>query len=61
MEYKELAEENGIINWKRAPALNTDPLFIKDLADIVTEALDSPPITINQAIEMNNMLLNKSK
>lgn len=61
MEYKELAEENGIINWKRAPALNTDPLFIKDLADIVTEALEAPPITINKAIEMNNMFTNKSK
>ena len=39
MEYRELAEECGIEKWGRVPALDTDPLFIDDLADAVIEAL----------------------
>lgn len=35
MEYRELALENGIVNWRRVPALNTDPGFIADMADLV--------------------------
>lgn len=35
MEYRELAEECGVTQWRRAPALNTDPEFIADLANIV--------------------------
>lgn len=38
MEYKELAHENGIANWKRVPALNTDPIFIEDLTDLVVSS-----------------------
>mmetsp|Transcript_9289 Transcript_9289/g.18455 ORF Transcript_9289/g.18455 Transcript_9289/m.18455 type:complete len:517 (+) Transcript_9289:35-1585(+) len=39
MEYRELAEEEGIKNWGRVPALNTNKKFIDDLADAVIEAL----------------------
>ncbi|KAG2491943.1 hypothetical protein HYH03_009676 [Edaphochlamys debaryana] len=39
MEYRELAEESGIRNWGRVPALNTNDAFIGDLADAVLEAL----------------------
>lgn len=39
MEYRELAEESGIKNWGRVPALNTNEVFINDLADAVLEAL----------------------
>ncbi|GIL53469.1 hypothetical protein Vafri_9065 [Volvox africanus] len=39
MEYRELAEESGIHNWGRVPALNTNTAFIDDLADAVLEAL----------------------
>ncbi|PNW81028.1 hypothetical protein CHLRE_07g339750v5 [Chlamydomonas reinhardtii] len=39
MEYRELAEESGIRNWGRVPALNTNAAFIDDLADAVMEAL----------------------
>lgn len=39
MEYRELAEECGIKNWERVPALNTNKSFIDDLADAVLEAL----------------------
>lgn len=35
MEYRELAHECGITNWKRVPALNTDASFIEDMADLV--------------------------
>ncbi len=42
IEYRELAEEAGIHNFQRVPALNTHPLFIESLATLVTEALDSP-------------------
>jgi len=39
MEYRELAEESGVEKWGRVPALDTDPLFIDDLADAVIESL----------------------
>ena len=39
MQYRELAESCGIKDWKRVPALNTNPAFISDLADAVLEAL----------------------
>ena len=32
IEYRELALESGITNWRRSPALNTDPTFIDDMA-----------------------------
>ncbi|XP_031488336.1 ferrochelatase-2, chloroplastic [Nymphaea colorata] len=39
MEYKELALESGIKNWRRVPALGCKPEFISDLADAAIEAL----------------------
>jgi ferrochelatase len=39
VEYRELAHECGIKDWGRVPALNTNPVFIDDLADAVIEAL----------------------
>ncbi|XP_065849105.1 ferrochelatase-2, chloroplastic [Euphorbia lathyris] len=41
MEYKELALESGIENWRRVPALGLTSSFISDLADAVMEALPS--------------------
>jgi ferrochelatase len=35
MEYRELAEENGVTHWRRVPALNTDDAFIADMVDMV--------------------------
>jgi len=37
--YKKIAAEAGITHFKRVPALNTDPAFVKALGDIVQEAL----------------------
>mmetsp|Transcript_4605 Transcript_4605/g.7242 ORF Transcript_4605/g.7242 Transcript_4605/m.7242 type:complete len:571 (+) Transcript_4605:210-1922(+) len=39
MEYRELAEESGVQQWGRVPALDTNPVFIDDLADAVVESL----------------------
>ncbi len=50
MEYREVAEEAGIENFHRVPALNTHPVFIEDLADLVVEAIDAPPLTLDQVM-----------
>jgi len=50
MEYRELAEEVGIHNFRRVPALNTHPIFINDLADLVLETLDSPSRKFSQVM-----------
>ena len=37
--YKKTAADAGITNFRRVPALNSDPIFIRALADIVEKAL----------------------
>ncbi|PYS32122.1 MAG: ferrochelatase, partial [Acidobacteria bacterium] len=37
--YKKVAAEAGVDNFRRVPALNTDPTFIRALADIVESTL----------------------
>ncbi|MGJ3250350.1 MAG: ferrochelatase [Elainellaceae cyanobacterium] len=48
IEYRELAEEAGIQHFHRVPALNTHPVFIRDLADMVIEALNSSSIQLSE-------------
>ncbi len=48
MEYRELAEEAGIENFHRVPALNSHPAFIDGLADLVQEAMDGPSLRLAQ-------------
>ncbi len=55
IEYRELAEENGIANWRRVPALNTEEGFIEDLAHMVVEALQEPAISVTEACALNNL------
>lgn len=55
MEYRELAEESGIVNWRRCPALNTDATFIRDMADMVAEALEEPSLSVTEACISNNV------
>lgn len=50
MEYRELAEEAGIHNFHRVPALNTHPVFIDDLAEMVVESLDAPSLKLEQVM-----------
>eukprot|EP00958_Prasinococcus_capsulatus_P004222 scaffold389_cov382-Prasinococcus_capsulatus_cf.AAC.32 len=52
MEYRELAEESGIENWGRVPALGVNATFIADLADAVVEAL--PYVGSMSATDMNS-------
>ncbi|AZB71714.1 ferrochelatase [Synechococcus elongatus] len=42
IEYREIAEEAGIERFLRVPALNTHPLFIQDLSDLVEQTLEHP-------------------
>jgi ferrochelatase len=37
--YMKVAREAGIPNFRRVPALNSDPAFIRALADIVQESM----------------------
>lgn len=55
IEYRELAEESGISNWRRCPAPNTDPTFIADMADMVYEALNEPAQTVTETCIANNI------
>lgn len=57
MEYRELAEESGISNWRRCPALNTDEDFINEMADMVYEALQQPAVTVTEACVSNSVSL----
>jgi ferrochelatase len=50
IEYRELAEEAGIEHFRRVPALNTHPLFIEDLANMVEESLAAPSLTLEEVI-----------
>jgi ferrochelatase len=50
IEYKEIAEEAGIETFHRVPALNTEPLFIDSLANLVISSLDSRPCYFDEVI-----------
>ncbi|WP_315791806.1 ferrochelatase [Fischerella sp. JS2] len=52
LEYREIAEEAGIHNFRRVPALNTHPVFIKALADLVVDALKEPSVKLSQVYQM---------
>jgi protoporphyrin/coproporphyrin ferrochelatase len=54
IEYRELAHESGITNWRRCPALNTDATFIDDMADMVVQALADPSQSVTEACIANN-------
>jgi protoporphyrin/coproporphyrin ferrochelatase len=55
IEYRELAHESGVTNWRRCPAPNTDASFIEDMADMVYEALMEPSQTVTEACVANNI------
>lgn len=50
MEYRELAEESGIETFRRVPALNTHPVFVEALADLVINALQASPIHLEDVM-----------
>mmetsp|Transcript_19668 Transcript_19668/g.65458 ORF Transcript_19668/g.65458 Transcript_19668/m.65458 type:complete len:467 (+) Transcript_19668:220-1620(+) len=51
-EYREVAEEAGITNFKRVPALNSDPLFIQALVDITVGALNRPSLRVSETLDL---------
>eukprot|EP00522_Entomoneis_paludosa_P012934 CAMPEP_0172446146 /NCGR_PEP_ID=MMETSP1065-20121228/5810_1 /TAXON_ID=265537 /ORGANISM="Amphiprora paludosa, Strain CCMP125" /LENGTH=485 /DNA_ID=CAMNT_0013197193 /DNA_START=78 /DNA_END=1535 /DNA_ORIENTATION=+ len=55
IEYRELAEESGITNWRRCPALNTYSGFVDDMAELVMEALAEPAQTVTEACVANRV------
>jgi ferrochelatase len=52
MEYREVAEHAGIENFRRVPALNTHPVFIDDLADMVVSAVNQPSLKLDEVPQM---------
>lgn len=52
IEYRELAEESGIHNFRRVRALNTHPVFIEALADLVVDALIAPSINLSEGTQL---------
>lgn len=52
MEYREIAEESGIHHFHRVPALNTHPVFIEGLADMVVDALTSPACRLAEVTDL---------
>lgn len=50
IEYREIAEEAGIHDFHRVPALNTHPVFISELSEIVIDALNSPSVDVSETL-----------
>jgi ferrochelatase len=53
IEYREIATEAGITNFRRVPALDTTPAFIEGLAHLVQQALEGPEVNLDQAAALN--------
>ncbi len=52
IEYREIATEAGVANFRRVPALDTDPTFINGLADLVQQAMAGPEVNLDQAAQL---------
>jgi protoporphyrin/coproporphyrin ferrochelatase len=50
IEYREIAEEAGIENFQRVPALNTHPIFIDSLANLIADSLEKEPYTFAEVV-----------
>ena len=50
IEYREVAEEAGIHNFRRVPALNTDPDFIDALGNMVIEAQEKTEVQFSEVM-----------
>ncbi|MBF2048363.1 MAG: ferrochelatase [Leptolyngbya sp. IPPAS B-1204] len=56
IEYRELAETSGIHHFQRVPALNTHPVFINDLAEMVLNAMHSPSLKLDEVPQMRKQV-----
>ena len=52
IEYRELAEESGIHDFRRVPALDTHPRFIEAMATLVVDALNAPSLKLSQVPQL---------
>ncbi len=52
IEYRELARKCGIVNFRRVPALDTYPVFIQGLADLVQASLNGPEVSLDEASQL---------
>ncbi len=52
IEYRSLAKKHGIVNFRRVPALDTYPLFIEGLADLVEASLEGNEISLDEAAKL---------
>lgn len=56
IEYRELAEEAGIHHFHRVPALNTHPVFIEDLSELVVHAMNNPSLKLDEVPQMRKQV-----
>ena len=56
IEYREIAEEAGIEGFHRVPALNTYPVFIEDMGNMVVNALESPRKLFSDAAQLQKQV-----
>ncbi len=52
IEYRQLAMNYGIVNFRRVRALDTYPLFIEGLADLVANTLQGPEVSLDEAAKL---------
>jgi protoporphyrin/coproporphyrin ferrochelatase len=56
IEYREIAEEAGIHTFNRVPALDTNPIFIQTLVDLVLRAAAAPNLDIDRVTQMKKKI-----
>lgn len=56
IEYREIAEEAGIHTFNRVPALDTNPVFIQTLVDLVLKAATAPALDLAQVTQMKKKI-----
>lgn len=56
IEYREIAEEAGIHTFNRVPALDTNPVFIQTLVDLVLRAAAAPSLDIDRVTQMKKKI-----
>ncbi len=56
IEYREVAEEAGIHTFNRVPALDTNPIFIQAMVDLVLRAAAAPSLDIDTVTKMKKKI-----
>ena len=56
IDYRELATAAGVTNFRRVPALDTDPAFIAALTDLVEQAMAETATNLDQAAQLPTKL-----